>query len=164
MNKIIFFGVANLVLLNYVRADDIYYYKDKAGITVYSNKPVANSQKLDLPPLSVYAKPMNYNDFNARGYTKAPNSQNINPSNAMPSIPMNAAEKTRQQILQAELEREQQALKTTQQALNLRQQTPPINKNTVPDQLQNGTDPLQDALIVHQKNIELLSKQLGLIN
>ena len=58
-----------LISLNLAYAsDNVYQYTDKNGMTVYTNKPVKNSKKLDLPALSVYAAPVTLNDYSAKGY------------------------------------------------------------------------------------------------
>lgn len=156
---------ANIVLLlsifTLVNADDIYQYVDKNGTTVFSNKPVKGAKKVNLPPITVYASPMTKNDYNAAGYTtpatvkKAKNNSTIGTQN------LGTNEVGRNQILSEELEHEKQALNDAQKALEAGKQTKLDSEKNNPDQYQARMQALQDAVTEHEKNIDILTKQLG---
>lgn len=156
---------ANIVLLlsifTLVNADDIYQYVDKNGTTVFSNKPVKGAKKVNLPPITVYASPMTKNDYNAAGYTtpvtakKAKNTSSIGIQN------LGTNEVGRNQILSEELEHEKQALSDAQKALEAGKQTKLDSEKNNPDQYQARMQALQDAVTEHEKNIDILTKQLG---
>lgn len=149
------------------KADSVYQYTDSSGMTVFTNKPVKNSKKLNLPPLSVYAAPITKNDYYAKGYTNKSNGNNgvakvyvKNPSGGS----FGTNEVGRSQILNEELTKEKQALSDSQQALNQAKKTKLPSEQNNPDLYQQRIQSLQDAVTEHQKNIDILSKQLGVNN
>ena len=145
-------------------ASDIYQYKDSKGNIVYTNKLVKGATKVKLPPLSVYAAPMTKADIQAKNYTTYGNYSNVTkkPTTHNSKIAnFGTNEQGRHYILNDELKKETQALKDAQQALiegkNIRLGTE--SKNIVAYNAR--TQALQDAVTEHQKNIEILTKQLS---
>lgn len=166
----LFFAVVSLLLLFFMMsadADEIYQYQDKNGAMVFTNKPVKNAKKVNLPPLSVYAAPMSENDYKANGLIAKGNSNNkpssaqakIYVKNSSPSFGTNEA--GRQQVLSDELEYEQQALKDARQALIAGQPTKLPSEQKDPQAYQARIQGLRDAVTEHEKNIDILSRQLG---
>lgn len=171
---------SGLIALNvWAAADDIYQYTAKNGTLVFTNKPVKNAQKVNLPPLTVYAAPMTRKDFAAQGYTAAnvsSNSMKIYPYNSFhypetnytsriskaPQLGTN--ELGRQQILNEELDHEKQALADAQQLLLTGSQSALASEIDHPERHQARIQALQDAVTEHQKNIYILSDQLGINN
>lgn len=155
-----------LISLNLAYAsDNVYQYTDKNGMTVYTNKPVKNSKKLDLPALSVYAAPVTLNDYSAKGYTaKAKNNTNTPKVYVKNTQTFGTNEVGRTQILHEELSKEKQALSDSQQALQQAQKTKLASEQNNPDLYQQRLQALRDAVTEHQKNIDILSKQLGVTN
>lgn len=143
-------------------ADDIYQYIDKSGTTVYSNKPVKGAKKVNLPPITVYASPMTKNDYNARSYTESSTRKNKTVKMVTrQSVPAGTNEEGRNQILAEELEHEKQALEDARKALNTAKDTKLDSEKNNLAQYQDRIQALQDAVTEHQKNIDILSRQLG---
>jgi hypothetical protein len=164
--KYLFSGALLLMMLSLVYADDIYQYQDKNGAMVFTNKPVKNGKKVNLPPISVYAAPMTQRDYNSSGLTDKPGNPVASPGlakiyvkNSSPSFGTN--EVGRQQILNEELASEKQALTDSQQALTAGKATTLPSEQNNPVKYQTRIQALQDAVTEHQKNITILSKQLG---
>jgi outer membrane PBP1 activator LpoA protein len=67
----------------------------------------------------------------------------------------------RQQILNEELALEQKALTDSQQALQSGMATRLPSEQNNPEQYQARIKALRDAVTEHQKNIDILSNQLG---
>ena len=149
--------------------DTIYQYKDKNGATVFTNKPVKNGKKVTLPAITVYAAPMTQNDFKAKGYTNGTATKNnAIQDNSIKKIytqsmsqNLGTNEVGRQQILNEELALEQKALTDSQQALQSGMATKLPSEQNNPDQYQTRIKALRDAVTEHQKNIDILSNQLG---
>lgn len=150
-------------------ADEIYQYQDKNGAMVFTNKPVKNAKKVNLPPLSVYAAPMTENDYNSSSLTgKTSNSQRsssglakIYVKDSSPSFGTNEA--GRQQVLSDELDYEKQALKDAKQAL-INGQGKLTSEQKDPQAYQARIQGLKDAVTEHEKNIDILSRQVGRSN
>jgi hypothetical protein len=147
-------------------ADEIYQYQKADGTIVFTNKPVKNAKKVKLPPLSVYSSPMTKSDYQAAGYT-APmqhGQSNKLQSYANPLSTAGFNEVGRKQILSEELARERQALSDSQAALLEAKQNPLASEKNHPTEHANRLQALHDAITEHQKNIAILSQQLGINN
>jgi hypothetical protein len=160
-------SLTSLSLCYSIDATAIYQYTNNAGNLVFTNKPIKNSSKVKLPPLNIYASPMSKDDLHARGYTKTPQSameqvlltpagerNNISSSNQMLM--------GRYHILKEELQREKLAVDDARQALISARQAPLPSEKNQPQLYQARLTALEDAVTEHQKNIEILSKQLGI--
>lgn len=145
-------------------ADNVYEYTDKNGMKVYTNKPIKNSKKMDLPSLSVYAAPVTLSDYSAKGYTNKAKNNNTAKVYVKNTQTFGTNETGRQQILHEELTKEKQALSDSQQALQQAQKTKLASEQNNPDLYQQRLQALRDAVTEHQKNIDILSKQLGVTN
>lgn len=140
-------------------ASDIYQYKDSSGRTVYTNKPVKGAKKVDLPPLSEYAAPMTSRDIQSKSYTGYSDTKAT--TGKITSNNMSTNEQGRNKVLREELNREIQALKDSKQALNEGKKIHLGAENSNPSAYETRVQALQDAVTEHQKNIDILSKQLG---
>ena len=147
-------------------ADDIYQYQDKNGTVVFTNKPVKNAKKINLPPITVYASPMTKKDFQAKSYTE-PNGSNLSPAGIKQiyvkdkSANLGTNETGRRQILSEELAHERQGLEDAKSALKTAEQSMLPSEKNNPKQYHSRIQALQDAVTEHQKNIEILTAQLG---
>jgi hypothetical protein len=166
MKRLLLLG--SLVSILCYADDTIYQYKDKNGATVFTNKPVKNGKKVTLPAITVYAAPMTQNDFKAKGYTKSTATKNASQDSNIKKIytqsmsqNLGTNEVGRQQILNEELALEQKALTDSQQALQSGMATKLPSEQNNPDQYQTRIKALRDAVTEHQKNIDILSNQLG---
>ena len=146
---------------NSFATNDIYQYTDANGNTVFSNINKNNTaKKVILPPLSVYASPMSKADMYANGYTanqaliKMP--KTLDNGSVYFTMTQNAA---RVQILQDELHKENIALADSKKLLFTSQNIKSKNMDSNTDK--NSVKILQDAIIEHEKNIELLNKELN---
>lgn len=145
--------------------NDIYEYTNSSGQTVFSNKIKDKAaKKISLPPLNIYAVPMSQDDINATGYTIRPaltkNITMMQPvvnTDAMYFTPKQ--NKTRTQILEDELHKEELALASSKKLLETGQNIKPLNENksTYNDRIRI----LEDAITEHEKNIEILKKEIN---
>lgn len=143
-------------------ADNVYQYTDSKGQLVFTNKPVKNAKKVKLPPISVYAAPMTKSDYKGKSYNSKP-SDNVAKIYVKKSADnLGTNEVGRNEILNDELAKEKLALNDSQQALAQAKKTKLPSEQNNPELYQERIQGLQDAVTEHQKNIDILSKQLGL--
>ncbi|MDD3266083.1 MAG: DUF4124 domain-containing protein [Burkholderiales bacterium] len=138
-------------IISFAFADDVYQYTDKNGRQVYTNKPVKNATKMTLPALTIYTPPKN-------SQTKD-NVRKIYPKENYNSYLSNPT--GRQLILAEELSKEKQALADTKDAIAQAKKTPLASEKNNKDAYNKRIQALQDAITEHQKNIDVLSKQLN---
>ncbi|MEN9945904.1 MAG: hypothetical protein RLZZ293_290 [Pseudomonadota bacterium] len=162
--------VLSAITINVFADNTIYQYKDKNGTIVFTNKPTKNSQKVVLPPITVYAAPMTKSDLLGKKNISPKVSSNKNQPATVKIYPktdttqyLGTNEQKRQQILTEELASEQKALQDAQQALQNGKNKLPSEQNNQ-QQYQMRMQALQDSITEHQKNIDILSKQLGVNN
>lgn len=134
--------------------NNVYSYQDANGNTIISNTPHTGSKQMTLPELPVYARPMSKSDALAHGYTNPPTSYTVKTSST-PSTNSHA-EAGRTALLTEELNHEQNALTTSQKLLveakSMSHQDPKTYNNRI--------QILNDAITEHQKNIDILTKQI----
>jgi DNA mismatch repair ATPase MutS len=155
-------------------ATTIYECVDSSGMSVFGTKNGKNCKKAELAEISVYAAPITQSDYQARGYTKkVPSYNKSNNSNSNGVVAkvyvkgtgnLGTNETGRTQILNEELGKEKLALTDSQQALVQAQKTKLQSEQNNPELYKQRIQALQDAVTEHQKNIEILSKQLGVRN
>jgi len=134
-----------ILATSFAIADDIYQYTDSNNNIIISNKKTPNANKMELPPLTVYASPTTKKDIQG-GNTISNNSGRSN---------------KRQQVLNEELNREKLALSNTQILLEQAKKLQ-LSKNSKEQQLaKEQINTLSDAINEHNKNIGILTKQLG---
>lgn len=139
---------ASLTNIVIAKDDNIYSYVDGSGNTIVSNIPHSGSSRMKLPPLPVYVRPMSKSDLLAPRYT---NQVNINKPPAKSNLELGRTE-----VLTEELNHEKNALATTEKLLITAKSMSHQDINTYNSRIQL----LNDAITEHQKNIDLLTKQL----
>lgn len=143
----------------YASGDDVYIYKDKNGHTVVGNVVHDNSHKLDLPGLDIYARPMSKSDVYAAKYTAA-----VRPYIPKAEMKINdevyftpKQNATRKEILNEELLKEENARANTAKLLETNKSLQ--DKGSI--DYENRIKTLEDAITEHQKNIDILKKELN---
>jgi len=143
---------------------DIYKHVDADGRVTYSNVKLKGSTKLDLEPAD-----------SKFGNVPKPASQRTEPSkSATPSdfpkvdnSTQNQRDAKRKEILMAELEAEKQALARAKQAFAEGEANPEMAVGAQGRRFRNVPKfeekmrPLQEAVDAHQRNIDLLTKELN---
>ena len=150
---------------------EIYKHVDAEGRITYSNVKIKNAKKLDLEPA----------DTNFGNTPKAPNKNSDGVKAPAPndfpkvdSNTQNQRDAKRKDILKSELESEKQALERAKQAYTEGEANPEVyqvkNANgststfrNVP-KYQEKMKALQAEVDAHQRNIDLLTKELNQIN
>ncbi len=150
---------------------EIYKHVDADGRITYSNVKIKNAKKLDLEPADTNfgntPKPANKNSDGAKSST---------PSDfpKVDSNTQNQRDAKRKDILKSELASEKQALERAKQAYTEGESNPEVyqvkNANgststfrNVP-KYQEKMKALQAEVDAHQRNIDLLTKELNQIN
>ncbi len=141
-----------IAITSSIFADDIYQYTDKNGRQVYTNKPVKNATKMKLPALTTYTPPSRNKSNIKKIYPK---------ENNISYLPNQTG---RQLVLSEELNKEKQALSDTKDALTIAKKTLLTSEKNNKAAYDNRIQALQDAITEHQKNIDVLSKQLNVSN
>lgn len=143
-------------------ANDIYEYTDTSGNTVVSNiNKDKQAKKVTLPPLNIYAAPMSKADVYAAGYTENKVLLKPVPPQMLEDSALyftTAQNKTRTAILQEELDKEEISLVDSKKLLTLSQN---IKSTYVSGSNADSVKILQDSIVEHEKNIELLKKELN---
>lgn len=172
MNKQIIFVC--MVLTGFIATAvhaEIYKHVDADGRITYSNVKIKNAKKLDLEPADTNfgntPKPANKNSDGTK--SSAPSDFPKVDSNTQ-----NQRDAKRKDILKSELESEKQALERAKQAYTEGESNPEVyqvkNANgststfrNVP-KYQEKMKALQAEVDAHQRNIDLLTKELNQIN
>lgn len=161
--------VASSLMVSQAYAE-IYKHVDADGRITYSNVKIKGAKKLDLEPA----------DTNFGNTPKSSSTSNEGKSTSPSSFPkvdantQNQRDTKRKEILQAELAAEKQALARAKQAYAEGESTPEVytvrNANgststfrNVP-KFQEKMKALQAEVDAHQRNIDLLTKELSQIN
>jgi hypothetical protein len=165
-----------LAFSTFVRAE-IYKHVDAEGRITYSNVKIKGAKKLYLEPADTSF------GNNSGGETKrAPSSQTATPA-GFPKVDagtQNQRDGKRKEILQAELDTEKKALEEAKKAYTEGESNPEVYKtpvvigkdgkksggNTLRNvpKFQEKMKSLQANVDVHQRNIELLEKEISTIN
>jgi hypothetical protein len=172
MNKqFTFVSIVVSTLICAVAHAEIYKHVDTDGRITYSNVKIKGAKKLDLEPADT-----------SFGNTAKPNAKSSDesksgtPSNfpKVDSNTQNQRDAKRKDILKSELESEKQALERAKQAYTEGQSNPEVyqvkNANGTTSTFRNvpkfeeKMKGLQAEVDAHQRNIELLTKELNQIN
>ncbi|EUJ11546.1 hypothetical protein Meth11DRAFT_2391 [Methylophilaceae bacterium 11] len=172
MNKqFTFVSIVVSTLICAVAHAEIYKHVDADGRITYSNVKIKGAKKLDLEPADT-----------SFGNTAKPNAKSSDesksgtPSNfpKVDSNTQNQRDAKRKDILKSELESEKQALERAKQAYAEGQSNPEVyqvkNANGTTSTFRNvpkfeeKMKGLQAEVDAHQRNIELLTKELNQIN
>lgn len=166
-----FVSIVLSTLIASVAHAEIYKHVDADGRITYSNVKIKGAKKLDLEPA----------DTSFGNSTKPSNKSSDEPKSGTPSnFPkvdantQNQRDAKRKDILKAELESEKQALERAKQAYAEGQSNPEVyqvkNANGSTSTFRNvpkfeeKMKGLQAEVDAHQRNIELLTKELNQIN
>jgi len=153
---------------------EIYKHVDAEGRVTYSNVKLKGAKKLDLEPADT-----NFGGDNSavsRAATRAPQSKTATPA-SFPKVDagtQNQRDNKRKEILQAELEAEKQALTKAKEAYIEGESKPEVyqkkNANGTTSTFRNVAkfqekmSGLQADVDAHQRNIELLTKEIDASN
>lgn len=158
-----------LIAHNLVQAE-IYKHVDSEGRVTYSNVKLKGAKKLELEPADT-----NFggdNSESSRVKNRAPQAKTATPAN-FPKVDagtQNQRDGKRKDILQAELEAEKQALAKSKEAYAEGESKPEVYKGANGKTFRNVAKfdekmkALQADVDVHQRNIELLTKEINAIN
>jgi hypothetical protein len=166
MNKNLLLSLIAVLLgcLSQVGYAEIYKHVDADGRVTYSNVKIKGSQKLDLEPAD-----------SSFGNSEKPASKRPSGSKAptpsdFPKVDndtQNQRDAKRKDILRAELDSEKQALERAKQAYAEGEATPEVYRGANGKTFRNvpkyeeKMKNLQAAVDAHQRNIELLTKELN---
>lgn len=149
---------------------EIYKHVDSEGRVTYSNVKLKGAKKLDLEPADT-----NFGGDNSAA-TRAPQAKTATPANfpKVDASTQNQRDNKRKEILQAELEAEKQALAKAKEAFIEGESKPEVyqkkNANGTTSTFRNVAkfqekmSGLQADVDAHQRNIELLTKEIGANN
>jgi hypothetical protein len=161
--------LSTLIVPNLVHAE-IYKHVDSEGRVTYSNVKLKGAKKLDLEPADT-----NFGGDNSeasRAKNRAPQAKTTTPAD-FPKVDagtQNQRDGKRKDILQAELEAEKQALAKAKEAYAEGESKPEVYKGANGKTFRNVAKfeekmkDLQANVDVHQRNIELLTKEINAIN
>lgn len=140
----------------------IYKHVDKDGHVTYSNVKIKGSKKLDIAPANT--------SFGTNAQKKyKPSTKESTPA-YFPEVTKNTQQQrdaSRKEILLSELESEKQALFTTKAAFDEGAKKPETFKNPNGSTSRNVSKykekmkKLQDIVNVHQRNVNLLEKEIS---
>ncbi|MGQ0441880.1 MAG: DUF4124 domain-containing protein [Methylophilaceae bacterium] len=162
-----------LVALGYpfsVQAE-IYKHVDAEGRVTYSNVKTKGAKKLQLEPADT-----NFGGNTSTAARRAPASKTATPENfpKVDSDTQKQRDNSRRDILQAELEAEKAALAAAKQAYAEGESKPEVYQKKNADgssstfrnvpKFQEKMKNLQAEVDVHQRNVELLEKEISTIN
>lgn len=163
MKKSLFLAILSMAFLGQTPITQAAIYKviDADGKVTYTNVPVKGAQKLDIDPAPT-------NGASA----PASNVKTPTPS-SFPRVDQqtqNQRDNTRKEILQAELETEKKALEEARKAYAEGESTPEVYKSASGKTFRNVAKyeekmkQLQANVDAHERNIELLQKELDALN
>ena len=168
------FTIVSIVLSTLIASvaqAEIYKHVDADGRITYSNVKIKNAKKLDLEPADT-----NFGNTPKPASKGAEGAKSSTPSDfpKVDSNTQNQRDAKRKDILKAELESEKQALERAKQAYTEGESNPEVyqvrNANgststfrNVP-KFQEKMKALQAEVDAHQRNIDLLTKELNQIN
>lgn len=142
---------------------EIYKHVDAEGNVTYSNVKIKGAKKLDLEPADT--------SFGGDGSAtkRAPASKTATPAGfpKVDSGTQNARDTKRKGILQAELDSERAALEKAKQAYAEAESNPEVYKTKDGKTFRNVAKyeeklkPLREEIEAHERNIELLQKEIG---
>lgn len=161
--------LSTLIVPNLAQAE-IYKHVDSEGRVTYSNVKLKGAKKLELEPADT-----NFggdNSESSRAKNRAPQAKTATPAN-FPKVDagtQNQRDGKRKDILQAELEAEKQALAKAKEAYAEGESKPEVYKGANGKTFRNVAKfdekmkALQTDVDVHQRNIELLTKEINAVN
>ena len=158
--------VTSLLILPYPASAEIYKYVDADGKVTYSNVKIKGAKKLVLEPADT-----NFGGDNSP--SQRPKSSKTATPEGFPKVDANtqkARDNSRKEILQSELEAEKAALEEAKKAYAEGASKPEVYKTKDGKTMRNvpkfeeKMNSLQADVDAHQRNIELLEKEISTIN
>ncbi len=145
---------------------EIYKSVDAEGHVTYSNVKIKGGKKLDLEPADT-----SFGGDNSQA-KRAPAARTATPADfpKVDSGTQNARDNKRKAILQAELDSEKAALEKAKLAYAEAESNPEVYKTKDGKTFRNVAKyeeklkPLQEEIDAHQRNIDLLQKEINSIN
>jgi hypothetical protein len=168
------FTFASIVIFSLIAVTaqaEIYKHVDADGRITYSNVKIKGAKKLDLEPADT-----NFGNTPKSTSQTSDEKKTSTPSNfpKVDSSTQNQRDLKRKEILQSELDAEKQALARAKQAYAEGEATPEVyqvtNANGTTSTFRNvpkfqaKMKALQAEVDAHQRNIDLLTKELGQFN
>ena len=169
MNKQITFlsVLLSAFLLPFLAHAEIYKMVDSEGRVTYSNVKIKGAKKLQLEPADT-----NFGTDSGGEKKRAPSTRTATPE-SFPKVDagtQNQRDSKRKEILQSELDAEKKALEDAKKAYAEGESTPEVYKTkdgktmrNVP-KFQEKMKDLQADVDAHERNIELLTKEINAIN
>ncbi len=169
MNKqIIFFGILlSTLMLPFLAHAEIYKMVDSEGRVTYSNVKIKGAKKLQLEPADT-----NFGTDSGGEKKRTPSTRTATPA-SFPKVDagtQNQRDGKRKEILQSELDAEKKALEDAKKAYAEGESNPEVYKTAdgktmrnVP-KFQEKMKDLQANIDAHERNIELLTKEINAIN
>lgn len=142
---------------------EIYKHVDSEGNVTYSNVKIKGAKKLDLEPADTSFG----GDSGATKRAPAPKTATPAGFPKVDSGTQNARDTKRKEILQTELDSERAALEKARQAYAEAESNPEVYKTKDGKTFRNVAKyeeklkPLRDEIEAHERNIELLQKEIG---
>ena len=166
--KITFLSVLlSALILPQMAHAEIYKVIDANGNVTYSNVKIKGAKKLDLEPADT-----NFGNDTSNEKKRVPRTRTATPA-SFPKVDadtQNQRDGKRKEILQSELDAEKQALNESKKAYAEGESNPEVFKTkdgktlrNVP-KFQEKMKGLQAEVDAHQRNIDLLTKEINAIN
>ncbi len=160
-----------LLMLPFLTHAEIYKHVDAEGRVTYSNVKIKGAKKLDLEPADT-----SFGTDSSGEKKHVPQAKTQSPA-SFPKVDagtQNQRDGKRKEILQAELESEKKALEEAKKAYDEGAQKPEVyqqkNKDGTSKTFRNVAKfeekmkALQDEVDAHQRNIDLLTKEINALN
>jgi 3-oxoacyl-(acyl-carrier-protein) synthase len=165
MTKFSLFLIAAIVGFNTLANAEIYKTVDSEGRVTYSNVKIKGGKKLDIEPADT-----SFGGSNEGASRPTANVKKPTPA-SFPKVDdqtQNQRDGKRKEILQAELDAEKEALAKAKQAHTDGANNPEVYKNAQGQTFRNVAKyqekmkTLQQDVDTHQRNVDLLNRELGL--
>ncbi len=157
----------SVLMLPLIAHAEIYKLVDSEGRVTYSNVKIKGAKKLQLEPADT-----NFGTDSGGEKKPAPSTRTSSPA-SFPKVDagtQNQRDSKRKEILQSELDSEKKALEDAKKAYTEGESNPEVYKTKDGKTMRNvpkyeeKMKTLQDAVDAHQRNIDLLTKEINAIN
>jgi len=157
----------SVLMLPLIAHAEIYKLVDSEGRVTYSNVKIKGAKKLQLEPADT-----NFGTDSGGEKKSAPSTRTSSPA-SFPKVDagtQNQRDSKRKEILQSELDAEKKALEDAKKAYTEGESNPEVYKTKDGKTMRNvpkyeeKMKTLQDAVDAHQRNIDLLTKEINAIN
>lgn len=170
--QITFLGILlSVLMLPFLAHAEIYKHVDAEGRVTYSNVRIKGAKKLDLEPADT-----SFGTDSSGEKKRTPQAKTPSPA-SFPKVDVgtqNQRDGKRKEILQAELESEKKALEEAKKAYDEGAQKPEVYQQKNADgtsktfrnvaKFEEKMKALQDEVDAHQRNIDLLTKEINALN